>query len=156
MKRTALSLAIVLALFGFEHRVSSAANISVSQTIEFSEVLPFGTFTEGTFVLPGWDSPFPFTTVGEINTITFEFSSTDPDYAVAPLGGTSHVEIGVMSEAPIPVRTALGSVSSAAPTFVAHQGLPVLFPFVESLVLDGNMTASLEERSKPSPTAPVA
>ncbi len=143
MKRTTLSLTIAVALFCAVQPVSAATIVSVTQTIEFPEVLPFGTFTEGTYLLPNWSSPFPFTSVGEINKITFEFSSTDPDYATAPLGGTSNVEIGVMSEDPTPIRTALSSVNPGSPFIIVTPLELILFPLVESLVLDGDMTMSL-------------
>lgn len=105
---------IAASAVAFASSVSLAA-VSVTQTISFDSIAPFGTYTEGEFVASGWTlggNPiaFPFAKASDIETIEVEFASNDRYYLAEvgpaypgqpagthPNGGIPSVEFNVLN-----------------------------------------------------------
>lgn len=105
---------IAASAVAFASSVSFAA-VSITQTISFDSIAPFGTYTQGQFVAGGWTlggNPvaFPFHNAADIETIDVEFASTDRYYVnevgpaypgqpagTHPDGGVPHVEFNVLN-----------------------------------------------------------
>ncbi len=133
-------LLILLALTG---GAGTAPALTLTQTIPFDSIAPFGTFTTGDFVTSGWNQPFVFTDPSEITEIRVAFASEDSDWLdqMGPLGGEPRVEIGFLDDAMN--RFAVASVSLGSPSFVLGNAQEPWFSAVRSLIVDGAITASL-------------
>lgn len=124
-----------------------AAPVSVSQQLSFATVAPFGTFSEGTYVLPDWSLAFPFTSASQITGITFQFATSDADFTNPALfpgndnGGIPGLEIGVKREDNA-ARLALASVTASAASLALNLATPE-GALVRDWLLDGGLTVSI-------------
>jgi hypothetical protein len=124
--------------------VASHADVTVSQTITFDSIAPFGVYTDGTFVTNGWNAAFPFTAFDQINTAKFSFASTNADYnaGIGPQGGVPSVEINVVDDSN--ARVGIASVNAANPDiFLNSPAQDPIYTLVRTLVADGELTVRL-------------
>src|SRR5690349_15566225 len=111
---------------------SALAETTVTQSVSFDSILPFGTYTDNLLVKTGWTQggkqiQFPFTAPDQITSIKMEFDSTDRFYQAEegptpppggtpanayPAGGVPKVEINVLN----PARVGIVSLSKASPS----------------------------------------
>ena len=126
---------------------AAAVPVTVTQTLDFQSVQPFGTFSGGTYTAPAWAPAFPFTNASQITGIKFTFSTDDEDFTNPALfptndgGGIPGLEIGVMREDG-PGRLALASINAAAPDLALNLGLPDS-QSVRGWLLDGSLSVSI-------------
>lgn len=110
---------------------AAMAAITVTQSISFDTIAPFGTYTDHALVAGGWSlggNPvaFPFANPDDIETVRISFDSTDPFYQAQtgptpppggqpantyPLGGVPKVEVNFLR----PDRVGIVSLSKDDP-----------------------------------------
>lgn len=110
---------------------AALAAISVSQSITFSSIAPFGTYTDGQVVAGAWKlggNPvaFPFANPADIETVKIQFDSTDRYYQAGagptpppggqpgnthPDGGVPKVEVNFLN----PARVGIVSLTKTSP-----------------------------------------
>lgn len=146
--QTWLVLNLSLLLFVVLPPVQASA-LTISQTLEFSEILGFTIFSEATYTADGWSSvPYPFSESSQIETVSFTFETADPDFngGTGPTGGAPGVEIGILLEGPPPIRSALVSVvpgNQDVLFFATDLDPQDRFELLASELIDGELTVSL-------------
>jgi hypothetical protein len=139
MKRLLLSGLVFAAAVS----AAPAQALTLTQTIQFDEILPFGTYSDGDFTVGGWNALWPFTQASEITAIRFIFESDDEDWLdhEGPLGERPYVEINVLDDA----LNRIGVASTTHGLGPIHLGpaQDPLFSTVRDLLVDGAITARL-------------
>lgn len=116
----------------------------VSQTVQFDNIAPFGTFSSASFTAAGWTTPFPFANLASVQRFYFVFGSNDARYQahIGPDGGIPSVEIGYLDDAS--QRTAMASVSYYnEDSLTVGDEVPGDFANLKALLADGEMSVSL-------------
>jgi hypothetical protein len=126
-----------------------AGPVSVSQTLQFSTIQPFGTFTStATGPASNWSPVWPFTSSSQITSVVLTFSSTDPDFNDGKLfppdngGGTPGVELGYIDES-TSQRVGIASVTAVSPSATITAVTGSLFSGLVSSLLDSSAVFSL-------------
>ena len=147
--RPPLARVLLLALPFLAASGAQAGPVSVSQTLQFGSVSPFGVFsTAATGPASGWSPVWPFTSAAQITSVVLTFSSTDADYTDPSRfptdneGGTPGVELGFIDEAS-QARVGIASVRAAAPTVTLTAVAGSSFSGLVSSLLDASVVFSL-------------
>lgn len=138
-----LDAAVLAGICGALLLPSASRAATISQTINFETIAPFGTYTDGTFVTGGWNMAFPVNNIANVERFWFEFSSTDPDYLdqLGPLGGNPWIEFGYRDDAS--TYHAFASMGLFNDTVSFGEENPAHFAMLKTLLADGELVIAL-------------
>jgi hypothetical protein len=130
-----LALLAVLAL--------PSAGATLSQSVAFPSIQPFGVFTTGDVLAANWSAPFPVLMPSDIEEIRITFTSSDDLWlsGSGPNGGVPSVEIGFLDQAMN--RAAIASVNKDSGTIFLGNAQNPLTDLLRQVLADGAFTASL-------------